>query len=117
MSGGGCEISVDLSGIEARLCGEAAARAQEAFARRVAFECRDYVPLDEGTLRDSEPLNSDYAEGDIVWSTPYAQRVHDLPSVRTVKNPRATPKWPEKAREDRLGAWRDFAARLLGGGA
>lgn len=110
------EVEVDLSAVEKRFGRASLAAAQAAFAKRVAFECRDYVPLDEGTLRDSEGVNSDYSAGRIVWATPYAGYVHDMDSVRTVKNSKATPKWPEQAKADRLSAWKEYAQRLLGGG-
>lgn len=115
MSGASCNIRVDLSGIERRL-GEARMRErQEAFAQRVAFEMRDYVPEDEGTLRDSEPLASDYAAGQIEWDTPYAQHVHDLPqsSIRRAKNPNARSHWPAEAKRERMGAWEQFARALM----
>lgn len=107
-------VEVDLTGLERRFADRAMREKQAAFARRVAFEMRDYVPLDEGTLRDSEPVSSDYESGDVIWNTPYARRVHDLPEVRRVKNPRATPRWPAVAKSERLQAWADFARKLLG---
>lgn len=110
-----CNIKVDLSGIERRFSPEQLKAKQEAFAERVAFEMRDYVPRDEGTLQDSEALASDYAAGRIEWDTPYAQRVHDLPqsSIRKVKNPNARAKWPEEAKRERMGSWQDFAEKLM----
>lgn len=116
MSGAKAEIRVDLSGLEKRFSeGELKAK-QAAFASRVAFETRDYVPLDEGTLRASEPLSSDYEAGEIEWNTPYAERVYDLPqsSIKTVKNPNAHSAWFEAAKADRLGAWEEFAKGLMG---
>ncbi len=112
---GGARTRVDLSKLERRLSRRALAGKQEAFARRVAFEMRDYVPVDEGTLRDSEPLASDYGAGTIEWSTPYARTVHDMPaeSIRKEKNPRATSGWTEAAKRERGDAWREFAAKLM----
>lgn len=115
MSGAACQIKVDLSGIERRFSTAQLEAKQTAFAERVAFEMRDYVPVDEGTLRDSEPLASDYETGSIEWQTPYAQRVHDLPqsSIRKTKNPNARSHWPEEAKRERLGAWQECAERLM----
>lgn len=111
---------VDLSGLERRFSDAALRAKQAAFARRVAFEARDYVPEDQGTLKGSEPLSSDYEAGSIEWQTPYAERVYDLPpsSVRKVSgtgksNPKATSRWAEAAKRDRLGAWRGFAERIM----
>lgn len=115
MSMAGCEIKVDLSGIERRFSAAQLEAKQAAFAKRIAFEMRDYVPVDEGTLRDSEPLASDYENGRIEWQAPYAQRVHDLPqsSIRKAKNPNARSHWPEEAKKERLGAWQQFAEKLM----
>lgn len=111
-----CNIKVDLSGIEAKLS-ESAIRAKQAvFAQRVATDMRKHVPVDEGTLRDSEPASSDYEAGQIVWNTPYARRVMNLDSVSTVKNPQATPHWPEVTKSEKLEDWRKFAAQLITGG-
>ena len=109
------DVRVDLSGIEARL-GEAAMREkQAAFAARVAFETRDYVPVETGTLRGSEPVSSDYEGGTIEWNTPYAAYVEAMPeaSIRKTVNPNARAHWPLAAKSERLGAWQDFARKLM----
>ena len=106
---------VDLSKIERRFSERALVGKQQAFARRVAFEMRDYVPERDGFLKDSEPMASDYASGKIEWSQPYAQRVHDLPqsSIGRAKNPNARSHWPEEAKRERLGSWEEFGRRLM----
>lgn len=111
----GAKVRVDLSAVERALGAPALRAKQEAFAKRVAFEMRAYVPVDEGTLRDSEGVSSDYANGTIVWNTPYAQRVHDLPqeSIRTTKNAKAHSRWPEVAASERQKAWEEFAKGLF----
>jgi hypothetical protein len=108
-------VTVDTSGLERRLSGEAFRKAQEAFAKRVAFDTRDYVPVDSGILRDSEPENSHYETGMIIWDTPYAHYVYNLDGVRTVINPNATPHWCETAKQRHLEDWKALAVRLLGG--
>ena len=108
-------VEIDLSGVERRFSPDRLRAKQEAFAARVAFETRDYVPEDQGTLKGSEPLASNYAEGTIEWQTPYAQRVCGLPqsSIRTTKNPNARSHWPEEAKRERLDAWEQYARRLM----
>lgn len=110
-------VVVDLGGLERRFSESARSGMQAAFARRVAFDMRGYVPLDEGTLRDSEPLASDYETGTIEWQTPYAQHVHDLPqtSINTTKNPNARSHWPEEAEMERGDSWQEFARKLVSG--
>ena len=110
------ELSADLSGIERRFSAQALQAKQAAFARRVAFDMRDKVPVDTGALRDSEPVSSDYENGLIVWNTPYAQDVYNADRVRTVRNPNAVPHWAEASKAEKLGDWEAFAAALLGEG-
>ena len=117
---GGARTRVDLTKLERRLSRKALAGKQEAFARRVAFEMRDYVPEDSGYLKDSEPLASDYGAGTIEWSMPYAKIVYDMPASSIHKtagtgkqNPRATSGWTEAAKRERGDAWREFAAKLM----
>lgn len=109
------DVRVDLSKLQARFSRDALAKKQEEFAKRVEFEIRDYVPLEEGQLRDSAADASNYASGEIEWDTPYAQRVYDLPqsSIRTAVNPNAKSAWAEVAKKDRMAAWEDYAHELM----
>jgi len=109
-------IDIDLSGIEKKFSPEELKKKQAAFAHRVGFDMNKHCPVDEGTLRDSMPVSSDFENGQLVWDTPYAKRVMNADTVRTVKNPEARPQWPEYTKSERLGEWRKFAASLLGDG-
>lgn len=104
---------IDLSGIEAKLSDSALSQANELFAESVAFRMRKRVPVDEGQLRDSEPLASDYKRGLIIWDTPYAQRVYNADSVGTIKNPDASPQWAEATKSAEIGDIRKDAAAIL----
>ena len=110
-------IDIDLSGIEKKFSPEELKKKQAAFAHRVGFDMNKHCPCDEGTLHDSMPESSDFENGQVVWDTPYAKRVMNADTVRTVKNPEARPQWPEYTKSERLGEWRKFAANLLGDGA
>ncbi len=114
MAKSGINISIDIAALEKRFSSSALKANQAAFAQRVAFDMRKHVPVDEGTLRDSEPISSDYENGQIIWNTPYAQHVLNADSVRTIKNPRATPQWPEVTKAEKLSEWRKLAANLVG---
>lgn len=107
-------IDIDLSGIEKRFSPQALKAKQAVFAHRVGFDMNKHCPVDEGTLRDSMPVSSDYESGQLVWDTPYARRVMNADAVGTVKNPEARPQWPEYTKSERLGEWRKLAANLLG---
>lgn len=109
-------IKVDLSGIEERFDEGALRAKQAAFAQRVGFDMNKRCPVDEGTLRDSMPVSSDFENGQIIWNTPYAKHVLNADSVRTVKNPNACPQWPEAVKAERMGEWQKMAGSLLSGG-
>lgn len=115
---------VDVSKIERAFSQSELRAKQSAFARRVAFETRDYVPEDSGALKGSEPLASDYETGLLEWAVPYAKRVNEMPasSIRKVSgtgksNPKATSQWFDAAKAERLDAWEAFARNLMGGGS
>ena len=72
-------VILNIKGIEKLADPAEAKKRQEEYAMRVAFVMRKYVTRDENTLRASEPLNSKYAEGLLIWSTPYAARQYSIP--------------------------------------
>ncbi len=106
-------MTIDLSGLYKRFSPQELRRKQAAFAHRVGFDANKYCPEDEGTLRDSMPISSNFEAGLIVWNTPYAQTVHDLDHVRVVKNPNAKPQWPEYAKQERLDDLKEFAREIM----
>lgn len=112
-----CTVTVDLSGVEAKLSADAIRAKQAVFAQRVGFDMNKYCPEDEGTLRDSMPTSSNFEAGQIIWNTPYAHRVLNLDHVRRVKNPNATPHWPDHAKSQHMNDWRQLAAQLITGEA
>ena len=105
--------SIDLSGLEERFSEKDLEEAQELFTESVAFRMRKRVPVDEGELRDSEPLASDYKQGLIVWDTPYAKKIYNADSVRNVKNPNATSHWGEVTKNEELGEIVNDAKAIL----
>lgn len=109
-------ITVDLSSLGERISPEKLRAKQAVFAHRVGSDMNERCPVDEGTLRDSMPVSSDFENGLIIWNTPYAREVLNADSVRTVKNPRACPQWPEAVKAERLEAWRKMAASLVAAG-
>ncbi len=76
-------VTVDLSGLERMASEPEQRRRQEEFARRAALTMRQYVPVEEGALRASEPISSDYAAGLLVWGTPYAAKHYHVPMRHT----------------------------------
>lgn len=108
------KTTIDIKGIEDKFSDSSLKAKQEAFASRVALDMRKHVPEDEGTLKNSEPLNSDYANGQIIWNTPYAKIVLNSDHVKTVKNKNASPQWPEVTKQEKMQDWREFAVKLVG---
>lgn len=88
-------------------------RRQEHYAMRVAFVMRKYVPRDENTLRASEPLNSRYADGMLVWNTPYAAKQYYVPMEHTTAGTRDH--WDEPVRQNEMPGLLAYAESLYGG--
>lgn len=78
-------MSVTLStpGLDELASQSAHKRRQTEYAMRAAFVMRQYVPVDEGTLRASEQLSSQYSEGLLRWTTPYALTQYEVPMRHT----------------------------------
>lgn len=110
-------ITVDLKAVEKRFSGSELKAKQAAFAHRVGFDMNKRCPEDEGTLRDSMPIASDFENGLVIWDTPYAKDVLNRDSVSKEKNPNATPHWPEAVKAERIEDWRTMAAKLIEGGS
>ncbi len=108
-------ISIDLSGVNKRFGAQALRKKQAVFAHRVGSDMNKHCPVDEGTLRDSMPISSDFDRGQVIWNTPYAQEVLNAKSVRNVKSKSAKPNWPEYTKKERLEDWEKMAAELMGG--
>lgn len=65
-------VKVNLSGLEKMVSTSQQTERLELVSMRAALGMRQYVPVDENTLRSSEPLNSQYKQGKLIWNTPYA---------------------------------------------
>lgn len=78
-------VTINLAGIDRMLSATEVRKRQEEYAMRAAFLMRKYVPCDENTLRASEPLNSNYADGRLIWNTPYAAKQYYVPMSHTTQ--------------------------------
>lgn len=85
---------------------------QRQYAMRVAFYARKYVPRDENTLRASEPLNSRYADGLLIWNTPYALKQYSVPMNHTTEG--TTDHWDEQVRKNHMGELKDYVSKMYG---
>ena len=82
---------VDLTKLRQRFSPSEHDRRQEEFSMRCAFVMRQYVPVEESTLRNNEPVNSDYRAGKLIWNTPYAAKHYYVPMNHT--DPGTTDHW------------------------
>lgn len=106
-------VRVSLRGIERMVSRAEAERRQEEYAMRCALAMRRYVPIEEGTLRGSEPLSSDYRRGVLTWNTPYAARHYYVPMRHA--EPGTTDHWDEECGRNDMPALLSFAETLYRG--
>ncbi len=85
---------------------------QRQYSMRVAFYARRYVPREENTLRASEPLNSRYEEGLLIWNTPYAAKQYNVPMHHTTEG--TTDHWDEQVRKNHMGELKDYVSKMYG---
>ena len=82
--------------------------------QEILNDANDYIKLDTGIMRDSSELHSRPEEGVIIWQTPYAKRQYwDIETAFTDKNPKATWRWFEVAKEAHMDRWEEQAQRLI----
>lgn len=107
-------VIINIQQLEQMVSPAAQRKRQEEYAMRVAFVMRQYVPRDENTLRASEPLNSKYASGLLIWNTPYAARQYSVPMNHTT--PRTCDHWDEAVARNDMPKLIKYAESLYGGG-
>lgn len=91
----------------------------------IASASGTFVPYDTGALAASVEItaptagNGEMPRAEIRWTVPYASAVYygDLRGVRfgKEKNPHASPRWFEKAKELELETWKQLAAEAIKG--
>ncbi len=90
-------------------------RRQRLYAMRAAHLMKPYVPKEEGDLRASEPLNSDYDGGVLTWNMPYAARQYYESHAHTESG--TEDHWDEAMWRDRASDMEKYATDLLMGRA
>lgn len=76
-------VRINLDALDKMTSKAERTKRQTEYAMRAASVMRKYVPRDENLLRASEPLNSKYAKGILVWNTPYARTQYEVPMMHT----------------------------------
>lgn len=106
-------VTIDLAGLDRMLSAGEVKRRQTEYAMRAALVMTKYVPRDENTLRASEPLNSKYEQGLLIWNTPYAATQYAVPMSHTTAG--TTDHWDEACAEADGGDLLKYAETLYGG--
>ncbi len=82
---------------------------------QVLTDCNRYARDDTGALRRSVWGASSLPQGRLVWRTAYARRVYYTGTPSHAHNAAASLRWCERAKTAHGKAWRQKAAKLLGG--
>lgn len=73
--------------------------------KEILDDCNEYCKEETGALIASSYASSDLENGKIVWDTPYAHRQYWLINTKTEINPKATWRWADKAKSEKLDKW------------
>lgn len=106
-------VVISTPQLDALLAPASQRKRQEEYAMRVALVMRKYVPRDENTLRASEPMNSRYADGLLIWSTPYAATQYSVPMAHSTAG--TCDHWDEACARNDTPALVKYAESLFGG--
>ncbi len=79
----------------------------------VLDDINEFCKEDTGALIASSYKYSDLSKGYLRWKTPYARRQYWLINTRTEKNPNATWKWCEAARQKYRKKWAALAKQVM----
>lgn len=85
------------------------AQAQIELSRQALADCNRLCRVNTGRLRASSAA-SRLADGELVWSAPYARRVYYTGVPQTAVNPNASLMWAHKAAAANREKWRKLAA-------
>jgi hypothetical protein len=109
-------VEIDLAGLDARIAplkpgGEVQVFIDTEFIKH----CDPYVPRDTGMLADSAWLSTDIGSGQIVYNTPYAEKVYKSPELNFQGAPMRGAFWATRMWADRGDQIMDGAAIIAGG--
>ena len=102
------EIKFDKTKVRKRISKDIG-NAQFLLDQRIAADSNYYCPFRDGDLERSV-LNSKFGSGKLVWDKAYAQnQYYRLPNKSKDKNPNASTKWFERAKEVKIKDWERIA--------
>lgn len=96
------KITVNLGGVEKKLSPQAEQRGQYALANQALADMNQFVPMDEGILRQTATIDID-GKG-INYNTPYARRQFYMHAYNYT-TPGTGPRWDNKAKGMYMSDW------------
>lgn len=106
-------ITVDLTGVRAKVSQQAFERGQYNMAQRMhATMNENFVPMRDGDLRNLSTVSADGKS--ITWSAPYARKHYYTNFSPNYTTPGTGPRWDEKAKGPFMSDW--LEAFLKGAG-
>ena len=86
----------------------------EKLSTEILADCNEYCKEDTGTLILSSWIHSILEKGLLIWQTPYARMQYwGIRTASKDKNPNATWKWAEAAKDRFLERWNRLAQKAL----
>ena len=83
-------------------------------SEEILADCNEYCKEDTGTLIQSSLIHSQLDKGKLIWQTPYARRQYwDIETAYKDRNPQATWKWCEAAKQKWEERWKRLAQKAL----
>ena len=109
------KIAIDKAKTLAKIDFSSDPRKIKILSEEILADCNEYCKMDTGNLIDSSLILSQLDQGVLIWGTPYAKRqYYAIRTASTDKNPQATWRWAEAAKNACLSKWLDQAKKLEG---
>ena len=107
------KINISRSAVEAKVMG-AFKKALPVLSEEILGDCNKYCKEREGDLIASSLVHSRPQEGKLIWQTPYAKRQYwVIQTAHKDKNPQASWKWCEVAKQKHKAQWDRQAQKLF----
>jgi hypothetical protein len=106
----GSQVSIDNSGVKEKIK-RMSALALQAVCEQMLSDCRQYVPKQEGMLRDSARIEKEGEDRLLIWDTPYAAYQYygcwpdGTHAIKNHSTPGTTTFWVDEAKKSRYNEW------------
>lgn len=105
-------VDIDEPRLRARLL-TVVEKAQAVLDQQVIADTDPFVPMDQGTLKDSVKSGSDIGKGQLKYDTPYAAaQYYGLPHKSAAKHVAATMRWFEASKAVNKAKWIRLAKKM-----